>query len=221
MFLDRPAVCRAFFLRRRTARHLSIGGTRRPLPACRRMILVTCLLALAFATIHLWLVRLGFWSGVPRSIWLSLAGGVAVAYVFLHILPDLAALGEELSVRLRLGADVAKTAVFMVGLAGLTAFYGLERLVLARHKTTGVADTPGDRVFWIHLSSFAAYNLLIGYLLVSRAEAGLAELLLYGFAMGTHFLTTDYGLQSHHRARYDFPGRWILAASVVAGWALG
>jgi len=33
--------------------------------------------------------------GTPRSVWLSLAGGVSVAYVFVHLLPELAA-GEAL-----------------------------------------------------------------------------------------------------------------------------
>jgi hypothetical protein len=53
------------------------------------MILLTACLASALAAIHLFVRRLRFLTNIPRSIWLSGAGGVAVAYVFLHILPDL------------------------------------------------------------------------------------------------------------------------------------
>ncbi|HSG41183.1 MAG TPA: hypothetical protein VLE27_16205, partial [Thermoanaerobaculia bacterium] len=48
-------------------------------------------LALAMALIHLFAGKLRFLNATPRSIWLSMSGGAAVAYVFLHLLPELAA----------------------------------------------------------------------------------------------------------------------------------
>lgn len=48
------------------------------------------LAAAAFAAIHFLVPRLRFLEGIPRSRWLSFAGGVAVAYVFMHLLPELA-----------------------------------------------------------------------------------------------------------------------------------
>ncbi|EKX57520.1 hypothetical protein [Cereibacter sphaeroides] len=73
----------------------------------------------------------------------------------------------------------------------------------------------------IHLGSFAVYNLLIGYLLIHREEPGLTSLLLYAAAMATHFVTSDFGLRDDHKHRCDRTGRWIMAAAVLAGWALG
>jgi hypothetical protein len=35
--------------------------------------------------------RLRFLDVIPRSTWLSLAGGISAAYVFFHLLPELAA----------------------------------------------------------------------------------------------------------------------------------
>ena len=42
------------------------------------------------AVVHLFAAHLRFLRGVPRSRWLSIAGGVSVAYVFVHLLPELA-----------------------------------------------------------------------------------------------------------------------------------
>jgi hypothetical protein len=39
--------------------------------------------------------------------------------------------------------------------------------------------------------------------------------------MGLHFRVNDFGLEQHHRERYRRLGRWILAAAVLAGSALG
>ena len=39
--------------------------------------------------------------------------------------------------------------------------------------------------------------------------------------MAAHFMVNDFGLREHHRRRYHHLGRWILAAAVLIGWAVG
>ena len=39
--------------------------------------------------------------------------------------------------------------------------------------------------------------------------------------MSMHFVTNDLGRCRDHKARYDAIGRWLLALSNIAGWALG
>lgn len=46
--------------------------------------------AVLLALVHLLAGRLELSVGPPRSIWLSLAGGTAAAYLALHLLPELA-----------------------------------------------------------------------------------------------------------------------------------
>ena len=48
------------------------------------------LAAVALALVHLFASGLRFLDVVPRSRWLSAAAGISVAYVFVHLLPDLA-----------------------------------------------------------------------------------------------------------------------------------
>jgi hypothetical protein len=181
--------------------------------------LLTLLVALGFAAVHVFSMRLEFLDRTPRSRWLSFAGGVSVAYVFLHVMPELAARQQELAgVRATLEAEVE---IFVIALAGLVVFYGLERIV--KHRARGaqadIASPTG--VFWLHIASFALYNALIGYLLVHREESDLRGLLLYALALGLHFIVNDRALQQHHGPRYRHTARWLLAAAVVAGWLVG
>jgi hypothetical protein len=76
-------------------------------------------------------------------------------------------------------------------------------------------------VFWVHVGSFAAYNGVIGYLLAHRETPGLGSVAVFAVAMALHFLVTDYGFQYHYDEAYGGLGRWILAATVVAGAVLG
>lgn len=188
------------------------------------LVLLSAPLALALAAIHVFVGRLRFLGSLPRSVWLSGAGGVAVAYVFLHVLPDLAAHQRTLMARWGLKPEAAEVTVFALALLGLTVFYGLERLAkTSRHRAMGQggADQVGAGAFWLHIGSFALYNLLIGYLLVHREVPGLASLVLFFIAMAMHFVTNDFGLRDDHKARYDRIGRWVLALGVLAGWGIG
>ncbi len=63
--------------------------------------LLSLALVAALAAVHLFSGRMRFLSASPRSRWLSAAGGVSVAYVFVHLLPDLAE--EQETVRRRPG----------------------------------------------------------------------------------------------------------------------
>ena len=54
------------------------------------MVLLPGFLAASLGGIHLFGAKLRFLDETPRSRWLSAAGGVSVAYVFVHVLPELA-----------------------------------------------------------------------------------------------------------------------------------
>ena len=183
------------------------------------LLVPTLICALGLAAVHVVTPKLTFVRVVPRSRWLSLAGGVAVAYVFMHLLPELA----EHERTLRDGVD-AGAVVYMLSLGGLVTFYGLERMVRrARERMRQEArrDRADSATFWLHICSFAGYNVLIGYLLLHREETGWVSLVLYFTAMALHFFTNDFGLNQDHEELYDRRGRWVLAGAVMVGWALG
>ncbi|KAA9005284.1 ZIP family metal transporter [Histidinibacterium aquaticum] len=184
------------------------------------MFLFGFLFACLFALVHLGIGWLAFLDSRPRSRWLSAAGGVAVAYVFLHVLPELAAHQGIFAEQLGTTERSAEGLVYLVAMVGLVAFYGLEK-VLATSRRGGREAEPAAGTFWLHIGSFAVYNLIIGYLLLHREEAGAWSLAIYGIAMALHFVTSDFGLREDHKARYDHIARWILAAAVLGGWALG
>lgn len=188
-------------------------------------MLIQALFVVGLALVHLFAGRLRHLHSVPRSGWLSFAGGVSVAYVFIHIFPEL----EE--AQQTLGAHDALAFIehhaYLVALAGLASFYGLERLVKQNRRRQATlkqrAETqtsPSSGVFWLHVGSFALYNALIGYLMVYR-EDGLHGLLFFFLAMAFHFLINDHGLAEHHHDAYRHKGRWVLSSAVIVGWGIG
>ncbi len=160
---------------------------------------------------------------VPEAMTGSFAGGLAVAYVFLHLLPEMAegneAIGEALGDVVE-PTPLLDLAIFLVALAGFAAFYGLERLARQRAATgTGGPEPAG--VYWLHLGSFMVYNGLITYTMALRLRTGVAFAVLFAIAMGLHFVLTDRSLEEHYPRRFAHSGRVLLAVALLAGWGLG
>ncbi len=183
------------------------------------MLVLTPFLAFAFALIHIFGSRLQFLDVIPRSRWLSFAGGVSTSYVFVHIFPELEK-GREALQKL-LAIRFVEYHIYLVALIGFSIFYGLENYVVSsrlQNVDQGKDDMPQPFVFWVHLLSFAVYNVLIGYLLSDRAAAGMRNVLVFFGAMALHFFVNDSGLREHYKQRYHSAGRWLLSAAVLMGW---
>jgi hypothetical protein len=157
-----------------------------------------------------------------RRRWVSVAAGVSVAYVFVDVLPELGAQHRTFRKAAGQGLLFAEQRIYVLALLSFVTLYGLEHMVLASRERRRVAAAGvTDPVYWLHLGGFAAYSALIGYLLVERSERGPLALGVYGLAMALHFLIVDHSLREEHGRVYDRGGRWVLAASVLAGWGAG
>lgn len=174
------------------------------------------LLSLFLAAVHVFAGKLRFLSTGPRSVWLSGAGGTSVAYVFVHLLPELARGQEALAEASGGVLRFLEAHVWLIALLGLAVFYGLE---IAARKTDG-SEGSARGVFWLHVALFGLYNAIIGYLLLYRENASLGTLLTFTLAIALHFVVNDYGLRENHPHLYHAYGRWMLGASVCAGTTL-
>jgi predicted membrane protein len=187
-----------------------------------RMLIASLIAGLLLAFVHIWGVRLTFSPAIPRSHWLSMAGGTAVAFVFVHIIPELARGQEHITESGQAPADFLDQHTYILALIGLIAFYGLEHLVKVRHPgETKESPRLSHHIFWVHIGSFAFYNAIIGYLLIHRDVPGLSVLAAFTLAMMLHFVVNDHALREHHKDDYHDVGRWLLAGSVLAGWLAG
>jgi hypothetical protein len=141
---------------------------------------------------------------------MSLAGGLTVAYVFAHIFPHLAELQTRwLELRPDRPIPWFEHQIYVAALLGLLLAYGTDHLV---HETAGPQ-------YWVRVSSFAIYNVVMGYYVADIHDpVGLA---LAVVALGAHFLVTDRGLDREGGERYQRSGRLILAAAVLIGGCLG
>lgn len=163
------------------------------------------LLGAGFALVHLMASRMDWLDRTPRSLWLSTAGGVSIAYVFVHLLPELGHFSRETELH---------AALYVAALAGFVGFYGIEAHI---RRTSNE-----DAAFRLHLATYAGYNVVVGYLLDAQArEEELAGLLFYAFALSLHLVINDRALAERYGKRHAGGGRLTLAGAVSTGVVLG
>jgi zinc transporter ZupT len=189
------------------------------------VLLITFILAAGFISIHLFSRYFPFLESIPRSRLLSAAGGISVAYVFIHLLPELNKHNQVLDKSIESDAlKFFENHTYIVAMIGLAIFYGLERMVKISKKKQQEKynkDRASKGVFWVHIASFFLYNSLIGYLLHHGEQETLKGLVFYFIALAVHFITGDHALREAHQELYDVIGRWLLAVAILAGWVIG
>lgn len=174
------------------------------------------------ACIHVFANNISQLHTLSRRKWLSLAGGISVAFVFVHILPELHSLQESLKENDK-PAIFSMDFLYVMALAGVLLFYGLERAII-KYEEKNASDEGmaiEDSIFWWHIGMFAAFNILIGYYFHHELQVNGTSSFLTFAALGFHFLINDYSLLQHHEKMYHNTGRWIMAGAVVAGWGIG
>lgn len=154
---------------------------------------------IVFILIHLFSQRFNY-----QPKFLSFAGGVAIAYVFIDLIPKLCK-SDHLVTQ---SFPFFERHVFVLALAGFLLFYCVDR----GQNTT--------RSNWLSLLSYGLFNFLVGYAIVDKNDPEVKPLVLFTIAMGLHYIVNDYTL-TRDNPLYRSSGRWVLIVFLVAGWALG
>jgi hypothetical protein len=156
---------------------------------------------------------------------LSFGAGVSVAYVFIHLLPELAAARDVFSeITEHLSLPFPEHRVYLSAMLGFIVFYGLDHMVAWSRKTGAVSasdKSSGDTIFWLHIGGFSVYVWLVSYLMVRSIEEETIPIALYAVAMGFHFLLLEHSLRHEHASTFDRAGRYVLAIAPLAGWIMG
>ena len=147
----------------------------------------------------------------------SFAGGVAIAYVFLHMMPDLVEYNKPIG-QFLIGHDeltsLTELLIYIVALFGFMIYYGFD-LLAERYRDKGNHD---NSVYGLHLTMFCISNFLITYTMSLRAIESITATILFTIAMALHFVLTDRKFSFYYKSQFNHIGRFILICALFLGW---
>lgn len=166
--------------------------------------------------IHLYANHMRFLGWIWHKRFLSFAGGISFAYVFISLLPELAQGQEALEKALRGFLPFLERHVYLVALFGFLFYYSIQ------NSPSSNKTAPWKNVhFWISMSGYVIFNLLIGSAIADSDNPDVQPLYLFTLAMGLHYFVNDHNLREKHKEQYEKKGRWILIIALIGGWILG
>lgn len=149
----------------------------------------------------------------------SFGAGMSVAYVFVHMMPELHEVRQTFAASISVQLPYEGLATYFLALVGFLTYYSLSRL---RSDPRDLATTNrAGTAFWLHVGGFAAYVWVMGYLLVNSLRETETSIALYSVAIAVHFMAVDRAFRDDEGAPYRRSGRYVLAAMAVSGWGIG
>jgi hypothetical protein len=166
-----------------------------------------------FSLVHLFADRARRLNFNLQSHFLSTGSGVALAYIFIDLLPKLSKNENAVSGELKRIFPYFEHHVYVMALIGFLLFFTVDRSQALLRKQSVY--------FVLSLCSYALLNFLIGYAIVDKDDPEVRPLALFTFAISLHYFLNDYSLTDAHGEQYDKFAKWILIASLFQGWIVG
>lgn len=167
------------------------------------------------AATHLGTARIEAVAGPRLRQLLSLAGGIAVGYVFVALLPKMGYYTGLFLDEHPENPDLGRLRLYLFGLLGFLVYFAADRY---QAKSDG-----NHKAVVLHGIVFAAYSALVGYLFAHADEVrtGYVPHVAVGAVMAVHLFAVDHQLRGWHGAAFDRVLRYVFALAVVAGWCIG
>ena len=166
-----------------------------------------------FSLVHLFADKARKLNPDQHSRFLSIGSGIAIAYVFIDILPKLSKHEPLVNSVVWKFFPFFERHVYIMALFGFLLFYVVDR------SNKVLANQPIS--FYLSISSYALLNLLIGYAVVDINNPEVKPLLFFTIAISLHYFTVDYSLNETFKNQYDHVARYILIACLFSGWLCG
>ncbi len=187
------------------------------------------LAATAFALVNLFAYKLHHATENYRAKTLSFFGGIAAAYVFLDLLPNLLQAGEYLK-QITGGSQLVafyEDAIFLLVFVGFLIFFVLEHLAkqsrgrIQASTKQQFREVQGTKsLFVIHFAIFAFLNSILSFVLIFEFQAGFVGGLLYTFAVSLHLFIANDSMVEHYKRLQLKGGRYVAAVIPFIGWAI-
>ena len=165
-----------------------------------------------FALVHLFARSTRGLNKRTHGRFLSAGGGVAIAYVFVDLLPKLCDSNVVVEQALAGVFPYFERHVFVMALVGFLLFFFVNQSHTLFKK---------ENAFWVSFASYALFNFMVGYAVVDKDDPDVQPLALFTFALALHYFVNDYTLNKEHGKIYNHVGKWVLVVSLFLGWLVG
>lgn len=143
------------------------------------------------AYVHIWCGKDSWWQFFEAHGWISFSAGASVAYVFIHVFPEISILQQQF-----IGipshpynGQFFNQPLYLTALAGVCLPYLLDTLELSYteheikyHKQVHLG------IFGVRKLLYMLYNMMLAYMIVNRHNDGVLSMKIIVMVLSMHFI---------------------------------
>lgn len=171
-------------------------------------MIYSLLAILVLSLVHLFAFKAAHLGKSRHARLLSAGSGVAIAYVFIDLLPKLADSEGVVNDLFKGPFPYLERHVYIMALVGFLVFFAVDRSKGYKGGT------------WISLSAYLLFNFLVGYAISDKDDPEVQPLFLFTFALALHYFSNDYSM-SLEDGNKSTKVRWYLVLALFTGWLTG
>jgi hypothetical protein len=172
---------------------------------------------LALCAVHITVKHWRFLDGPRGHVWLSVAAGTALAYVFTYLMPKLALVQQEIA-EFQGPFSFLRQQAYVLALIGLVTLFSVDKAAARMPPETKLELTRG---LLLQMAIYGLYSVQLGYLLANFRQPDVATYVLSATILGLHLMGTDHHIAHRHPVAFNAVARWVFAACCLGGWAIG
>jgi hypothetical protein len=167
-----------------------------------------------------WIVpRLRRMNSVNDAILNSIGSGLALGFVFLHMIPDfinnVSSLKQQAYSNFLQDDKNLLFVIFLFVLGGFCVWYWLEKLA---HDRTKKGEEAGFFIYSCHIGMMTFTSFSVTALMYTIGNESIFGLILFTLIMAFHFILEDHSLSHHFPKRFKYTGRYLIMLGVLSGW---
>ena len=178
------------------------------------------------AAVHIISNRAKLLNAFEAHGWVSFGAGASVAYVFIHVFPEIGIFQQQIAGHAGHNQPVSfiNQPLYLAALGGLCLIYFLDTIE-ERANRQG-ADSLREHeyhmpLFYLRTFLYTMYNIMIAYIITQRPGEGLINITLITFGLMLHFIVVNVSAYEKYGELFEKYMRWSSAVGLMAGWVLG
>ena len=175
------------------------------------------------AGVHILCGKSNWWHFFEAHGWISFSAGASVAYVFIHVFPDISILQQQFSgaPSHHYNGQFFSRSLYLTALAGLCLPYLMDTLELSyTEQGKKCHDQVHQGIFGIRKLLYTLYNMMLAYMIVNRHNEGIVSMKIIVLVLSMHFIVLNANFRETYNELFKKYVRWFAVLGLILGAVL-
>lgn len=174
--------------------------------------------------VHILSGKQKWWQFFEAHGWVSFSAGSSIAYVFIHVFPEISILQQQLTSHPTPHDSIVffNQPLYLTVLVGICLPYLLDTLELSytKHKNKQHKHIHNS-IYLTRKLLYMLYNLMVAYMIVNRHSEGALSMKMIVVVLAMHFIVLNANFRETYPELFKRHIRWFAIIGLVLGAVLG